>query len=98
MPEQENPLYPFVPSDRKETNLPLYAAVGISAKDGEDCYFHVTEILKKGDTVADALIYIADMPRWSSRKKAFAAYQLHKEILKEKTPAHLRWAIDKLGF
>ena len=89
---------PFVPSNSKDTNIPLYAAVGITQKDSDDAYFQVTELLKKGDTVSEALLVIADMPAWTNRKKVYAAYMLHKEILREKTPKHLQWAIDKLGF
>jgi hypothetical protein len=94
----ENPLSRLVPSDSIDTSIPLYVSVGLTQKDSDDAYYQVNELLKKGDTSAQALMTIADNPAWSSRKKAYAAYMLHKEILRAKTPSHLRWAIDKLGF
>ena len=88
----------IIPSVEKDPNLPLYVAVGLTSKESDTVYFTVKELLTTGKTNAEILKIIAENPRWNSTMKVWGAYNLHREILKQKLPPGIKWMAERLDF
>jgi hypothetical protein len=69
---------------RKDTNIPLYAAIGISEKESNALYFEYKEnILPKCKTRADALRAIIDHPKWNIAEKIWVTYNMENIVRKD---------------
>lgn len=87
---------PLIPSDRINTNLPLYAAFGLSEAESNAVYFTVTQdIIPTKKTVAECLVAICERKGWTDRQKVWAAFNLKTELLVAKGVP--RTLIDMLG-
>lgn len=72
----------IMPSRSIDTNIPLYAAFGLSKVESDSAYFTLTEdILPLHKTVADCLISISIHKRLNERQKIWCAYHLKTEML-----------------
>ena len=69
----------IIPAQTKDTNIPLYEAIGISQRISDDIHFEMMEnILPTCSTNAEALRAIIDHPVWGSREKVWAAFNLDR--------------------
>jgi len=89
-------LDPIVPSDRINTNLPLYASLGLSEAESNAVYFSVTQdIIPTKKTTGDCLLAICEKKGWTDKQKVWAAYNLKMELLVAKGVP--RMLIENLG-
>ena len=83
-----NPAEIIVPSQTKDTRIPLYQAVGLSAKQSDMVYFRVKEeMLPKCKTSAELLRMIIDDMHLTIPEKVWAAYNMDKLAIEKATPA-----------
>jgi hypothetical protein len=77
---------------------PLYAEIGLTERESNTVYFEVTELMQTKKTNAEVLKAVAENPQWNTTMKVWAAYNLHREMMRAKLPAALKPYMDKLGF
>lgn len=64
-------------SQTRNTDIPLYEALGLTRKQSDKIYFEYKEnILPKCKTVADALRAIIDHPTWTIPEKVWCTYNM----------------------
>ena len=86
----------IVPSDRLNTHIPLYAAIGLTEAESNAVYFSVVEdIIPTKKTLAECLIAIAEKKGWSDKQRVWAAYHLKIEMLAQKGIPRI--LLDRLG-
>ena len=78
--------------------LPLYAEIGLTKQESDLVYFEVMEMMHTNKTNGEALKLIAENPKWNTTMKTWAAYNLHKEMVRVRLPAPLKPFMDQLGF
>ena len=88
----------IIPQNPSDTSVPLYVAAGLSKKESDACYFEVKEVIDSGKNVAEALLHIMNQKQWPDRMKVWAAYNLHREIMRKKVPGPLKGILDQIGF
>jgi hypothetical protein len=86
----------IVPSDRINTNIPLYAAIGLTEAESNAVYFTITQdIIPTKKTVAECLVAIANHKGWNDKHRIWATYNLRTELLAQKGIP--KFLLDKLG-